>query len=409
MSFPPKRVLFVKGMCMGIADVIPGVSGGTLALILGIYADFIESIRSINTRPIAPFFKWLFGGFKRERFAEFRRALDTIHFGFLIPLVCGIAVAIGAGSVVIPSLMESHPEVMRGFFLGLIAASLVAPMRMMPAEGAGKSAAAVGVGLAFAVAGYLLTDPNLVVDTTSTWATVAGEAATLKEITRIEPTSMTTEQVYWADRNAPLRAAIDPAKAAELEARRAAQGAVLASDKDALKSRAAPYDDVVVPAGTPVQLPRPSYAFIFFAGAIAICAMVLPGVSGAFLLVVLGCYYFVLNVLKGTIWQLAHGVFPLVSLVYLVLFITGILIGITSFSRVLSYLLRRHRMMTMAALMGLMIGCLRAVWPYQQMIEGRLINRLPAQWDGAALSAVGAVVVGMAVVGVLAAAGRSKS
>lgn len=402
-AFMRKRVLFAKGICMGVADVIPGVSGGTLALILGIYPDFIEAIKSINARPVPPLLRWLFGGFKRERWEEAKAALVAMHWGFLIPLVSGIALAIAGGSMVIPALMESQPEIMRGLFFGLIAASLVAPLRMMPKSGAGMTLVAVLVGAAFAVAGYLVTDPNVRVDTTSTWVTYAGGEATLKEITRLEPTSLTTEQVYWSERNAAMRAAIDPAKAAELEALHAA---ALPGDKHALKSRAAPYDGVVVPAGAPVQLPRPSMGFIFVAGAIAICAMVLPGISGAFLLVVLGCYYFVLNVLKGTLSQLAHGSFPQTSLIYLALFIAGIVAGITSFSRVLSVLLRRQRLLTMAALMGLMIGCLRSVWPYQAMAEGRLVNRWPAAWGGGEWAALGAVAAGIVIVAVLAVAGK---
>src|SRR5690554_1591269 len=107
-----KRIsLFAKGACMGVADIIPGVSGGTLALILGIYAELVNTIRGLHLRWVAPLVRW---GFKRSSEArqEFFREFNTLNLLFLITLGAGIAVAIVAGSLVIPGLMDRFPEAM---------------------------------------------------------------------------------------------------------------------------------------------------------------------------------------------------------------------------------------------------------------------------------------------------------
>jgi len=397
--------LFVKGLCMGIADVIPGVSGGTMALILGIYRPFIEAIKSVNPRPIGPLLRWAGSGFKADRRAPFVEALGTIHLGFLIPLVLGIGIAIGVGSAVIPSLLERFPELMRGLFFGLILASVYVPYRLMPKDNRTGILIATAIAVVTGIGGYAVTDPNLIVNTTSEWVAVevpkTDEAMTLKEAIRRGPSSMTAEQVYWAEPNAGLRGAIAqsaPETAKKLdEAHQAATGVVV-TDKSAAKERELPYNDVVVPAGTVIQVPRPSFLFIFFAGAIAICAMVLPGISGSFILLILNCYYFILNALKGTARQLLSGEVPVDSLVYIALFLSGLMVGILSFSRLLSWLLHRHPAPTMGALIGLMLGCLRGIWPYQQTIDGQLVNLVPSQWGTMEIGAVVAAALGIGIV-----------
>src|SRR5690606_17192868 len=99
------------------------------------------------------------------------------------------------------------------------------------------------------------------------------------------------------------------------------------ADKDAIKARSAPYDELVVPAGTPVHVPRPTLWFIFFAGMIAICAMILPGISGSYILLILGAYFFVLNALKGFLTTLASGAVPWNQGVYVAVFCIGCAIG----------------------------------------------------------------------------------
>jgi putative membrane protein len=405
----PKLILFLKGVCMGVADVIPGVSGGTLALILGIYQDFIESIRSINPSPLLPLLRYLTSGFKPERKAELQSALGTIRLGFLIPLVCGIAVAIGAGSAVIPALMERFPELMRGLFFGLILASVWMPLRMMERKSTAALALAALLGVGAAASGYALTDPNLLVDTTSEWVEVtvpaqADEPTTLNDAIRRGPSSLTAEQIYWAEPNGALRQAVaqaDPQVAQELEQQHQRATGALPTDKHALKARSLPYNDLPVPPGTTLQVPRPSLGFIFIAGAIAICAMVLPGVSGSFLLLVMGCYYFILNALKGSAKQLVHGELPVDGLLYITCFISGIAVGILSFTRLLSFLLRRFPTQTMGVLVGLMIGCLRGIWPFQVTLDGKLANVLPQHFGAIEIGAIGAALGGVAIVAIL--------
>ncbi len=405
MNLPPKVVLALKGVCMGIADVIPGVSGGTIALLLGIYQNFLDAINSINPRPLFALGRWARSGFKAEGRAALMEAIGTIHFGFLIPLGMGIGSAIGVGSLIIPPLMERFPEIMRGLFFGLILASLAVPYQMMPRENRSHVIAAMLLAVLATFTGYLLTDPNLVVDTTNEWVevtAVAGEEPdTLKDVVRRGPSSLTSRQVYWSDKNAALREAIkvsEPDKAARFEQAQAQATGVVATDKKAIKAMAEPYDEVVVPAGTTVMVPRPAYPFVFICGAVAICAMVLPGISGSFMLLVFGVYYFILNALKGTLTQLAHLEFPAESLLFVTLFILGITVGILGFSRVLSWLLRRFPTHTMGVLLGLMAGCMRAIWPYQQTIDGKILNVLPAYWGSTEYGALVAMGAGVVIV-----------
>ncbi|MCB9831057.1 MAG: DUF368 domain-containing protein [Planctomycetes bacterium] len=392
-----KAGLFLRGMCMGIADIIPGVSGGTMALVLGIYGQFIAAVKSLNLRPVLALCRWAAKGFKAEGKAQFLTACETVHWRFLLPLVSGIALAMGVGSVIIPRLMDDHPAEMRGLFFGLILASVGVPLKMMPRHRRQDLVLGLTSSLLFLGLGYLVTDPNRQVDTVSNWRVLHSEEPTeLKDICRRGPSAASSAEVYWAERNEALRAAIartEPVLAAELEAHR--PGQTLASDKDARKDLARPYDALVVPAGTPVALPRPSYLFILCAGTIAICAMVLPGISGSFILLILGCYYFVLNAVKGSLGSLVHLRWPGDGLLYVILFALGCLIGLAAFSRVLNWLLRRLPAPTMGALVGLMLGCLRGVWPWRQVTTTEVSNILPPgaeAWPAALIAVLGMAI-----------------
>jgi putative membrane protein len=135
------------------------------------------------------------------------------------------------------------------------------------------------------------------------------------------------------------------------------------------------YITVATPAETPGGL-----WFIFLCGAIAICAMILPGISGSFILVLLGKYYYIMEAVRNF------------DLVTLLVFLCGAIIGITSFSRVLSYTLRNHHDVTIAILSGFMLGSLNKVWPWKDVAES---NILPDQfiWQGIALMAAGFGIV----------------
>ncbi|MFT7616745.1 MAG: putative membrane protein [Planctomycetota bacterium] len=407
---------FGKGLCMGIADVIPGVSGGTMALILGIYARFISSIKSLNTRPIIEGFRYLASGLNSEKRSRFIDAINTVDWRFLVPLGLGIFSAMAVGSMIIPGLMDSYPEIMRGLFFGLILASVGVPWRIMPKKDKNKHSLGLIMAVGFAVFGYLVTDPNRNIDTTGTWVEIsvpAGEEADLKSVIRRGPSSLNAAEVYWHDRNAELRQShllSDPKMAKELLARNQAAKAILKSDKKARKLQASHYEDILV-QNTMVHVPRPANWFIFVAGVIAISAMVLPGISGSFLLLILGCYYFVLNAVKGTLSSLIHLEFPMAPIVAVALFASGCLTGLIGFSRILSYLLRDHPHLTFGALIGLMIGCLRGVWPWRTVnASGEVINSLPETFGGGEWIPLLALVGGAAVaLGIEAIGKRTQS
>ncbi len=395
---------------MGIADVIPGVSGGTLALILGIYHRFIDAVKSITHRPVMPFFRWVLSGFKADQKQAFLDALGTVHLRFLLPLGFGIAVAMGVGAKVIPELMERYPATMRGLFFGLIVASVAVPIKLMPRRDPVAMGIAFVLALGCGVAGFSLTDPNAIVDTTSEWVKVrVDEPQTLEHALRRGPSALTANQVYWSEQNAGLRAAYEaaePEKAQALADAHAGEGMILATDKKAMKAVAEPYNELMVPVGTVLSVPRPSYWFVMLAGAVAICAMVLPGISGSFLLLIFGVYYFILNAAKSIPTLLLAGTVPTEAIIYVACMLTGIGVGLLSFARVMSFLLRKFPTATMGALVGLMVGCLRAIWPYQMQAEGRIVNYLPQTWGSAELIPLVAVAIGIVLVIVLQVVGN---
>lgn len=237
----------LKGIGMGTADVIPGVSGGTIAFITGIYEELLDSIKSIDITAV----KLLF----TLRFKEFWK---KINGNFLLSLIAGIALAAFTLAKVMTWLLENHPIPVWAFFFGLIAASTVLVAKRVP-KWTSTNILALALG---AAAAYFLT--------------------------RITPA--TTPDTWW---------------------------------------------------------------FIMLSGAIAICAMILPGISGAFILVLLGKYHYILN----AVTELNIGT--------LALFLIGAVIGILSFSRALSWLLHNYHNITIAALTGFMAGSLAKIWPWK--------------------------------------------
>lgn len=267
-------LLLVKGMGMGAADVVPGVSGGTIAFIVGIYEELVESIKSINFSAL----KLLFTG----KAAAFWKAING---NFLLALVSGIAISVFSLAKLITYLLEAHPVLVWAFFFGLVLASTL-------------------------FVGKEIKEWN--------WKTILSFIA----------------------------------------------GAVIAF-----------YITVATPTETPNAL-----WFIFLCGAIAICAMILPGISGSFILVLLGKYFYIMEAVKN------------LDIVILLVFACGIVIGITSFSHVLSYALRNFHNITIAVLTGFMLGSLNKVWPWK---EASGSNILPDHliWQGIALMAAGFAIV----------------
>lgn len=250
-SIKDYAMLMLKGMGMGAADVVPGVSGGTIAFIAGIYDELINSIKSINRESLTMLFTGKFKAFAKK-----------INAPFLLALISGIAISVFSLAKLITWLLTEQPILIWAFFFGLVLAS--------------------------------------------TWFV-------MKDIRE------------WDVKTIPTFIA----------------GAAIAY-----------YITVATPADTPSNL-----LFIFCCGAIAICAMILPGISGSFILVLLGKYFYIMDAVKTF------------DIVILAVFGAGAFIGITTFSRVLSFTLRRFRNMTLAMLTGFMLGSLNKVWPWKETTE----------------------------------------
>jgi len=245
-------LLYVKGMAMGAADVVPGVSGGTVAFITGIYDELLRSIGAVpNAMP----------ALLKGRVAE---AWRTANATFLLVLLAGILTSVLSLAKLITYLLDQHPIPVWSFFFGLILVSVHLVSKEIQRRNLSRLISlCLGIGFAY-------------------WITVAAA-------------------VQWSASSISL----------------------------------------------------------FFAGAIAICAMILPGISGSFILVLLGLYPVVLGAVKA------------LDLGVMVTFATGCLVGLLSFARVLSWVLRRWRDLTLAFLTGLMLGSLNKVWPWKETLAWR--------------------------------------
>ena len=247
----------VKGACMGAADVIPGVSGGTIAFITGIYDQLIGSINSINGEAIKLFFS--------GRFKEFWK---HINGSFLVSLFCGILFSVLTLAGLMQYLLEHHPIQTWAFFFGLIVASSIFILKGI--EGWNMKY------VIFVILGIIL--------------------------------------------------------------------------------------GVVVCTLSPTQTPDALW-FIFLSGAIAICAMILPGISGSFILLILGKYKFIMGAITGLTSGAAVGE----SMAILSVFAVGAVCGLLSFSKFLHWLLGRYHKQTLLVLAGFIIGSLVKVWPWSNM------------------------------------------
>lgn len=276
---------------MGAADVVPGVSGGTMAFILGIYEELIGAIRSFDSR----FLKLLFS-------SRIKEALEHVSWKFLISLGLGIFMAILSLARILSWLLQNQPILIWAFFFGLILASV------------------------FTVSRHL-SKLNLY-----TWIWML----------------LGTIGAYF------------------------------------------------LVGMVPVSTPNTSW-FLFVSGAIAICAMILPGISGAFILLLLAKYHFALEAVNN------RDLFPLLIMA------AGAAFGLLAFSRLLHWLLRKYHDMTIALLTGLMLGSLRKVWPWKETLKSRVeaygniapvtqVNVLPSQWSNEVTLALFLMAVGFLVV-----------
>ena len=250
--------LIIKGFLMGSADIVPGVSGGTLALITGIYHRLIYAIKSVDSKVVKHLFK-----------LRFNKVFEYFHWKFLLLLFTGIILAIIFFTRVVPLqvYMFTHPELVYGLFFGLILGSV-----------------------------FLL---------------IAELDQKDRNIKALFPLLIGSAIGFWVV--------------------------------------------TLVPAETPV-----TFWYVFASGAIAICAMILPGISGSYILLIFRKYDYVLSQL-GAIGS-AETVQALINLLP---FVIGAATGLILFSRALSWLLNRYYSITLLILIGFLIGSLYVIWPYQ--------------------------------------------
>lgn len=252
--------IFTVGAVMGLAEVVPGVSGGTIAFVGGIFERLITAIKSINRSALSDLF--------RGRFRAFSEKTD---FLFLVVILIGMGLGIVIGVFGITYLLEHHPIGIWSFFFGLILASAVYLGSKIKFE---NLKLVLGIVLGAAVA---------------FWITILSPA--------------TGKDAYWA---------------------------------------------------------------YFLSGMIAISAMILPGISGSFILLLLGMYPLVLGSAKGFLSE-----FDGADLSKIIVFGLGCVIGILGFSRVLSWLFSRYQMMTYAVLTGFIFGSLNKIWPWKRPMSGQ--------------------------------------
>ncbi|WP_282073847.1 DUF368 domain-containing protein [Polaribacter atrinae] len=247
-------IIGLKGMGMGAADVVPGVSGGTIAFISGIYEELLGSISNVNL-----------GLFKTLKKDGLKAAWTQLNGNFLASLFIGIFISIISLAKVIKYLLENEPVLLWSFFFGLVLASII----------------------------YIA-----------------------KQITKWNILSFVVLIL----------------------------GAFLA---------------YYITTLNPLVSENSSSLFIFIAGAIAICAMILPGISGSFILVLLGAYKPVLDALNNKDFKTIF------------VFMAGAVIGLLSFSHVLKWLFKHYKNLTLAALTGFIIGSLNKIWPWKETLTWR--------------------------------------
>ncbi len=385
-----------------MADVIPGVSGGTLALILGIYEELIATLDRLHLHWVRTFWNYVRkprSGLKSELLDHFRE----MNLGFLLTLVAGVITAVILGSLFIPELLANYPVGVRGFFFGLILGSVWIPYTLME-EASTSSLFVSSLGLVIgALVGFFLANPNLRVQSAYRWETVESKGETLGEILYRSPAALPAQRIVWNDVNHSLRSALfsrKPGLRDSLIGDRS-EGTSSVSLRKRLKLGSEPYENLRLPEGTSIRLPKLHFLYVFGAGFTAISAMVLPGISGSYILLILGAYFYVMFSLKSLFTGLVSGmVVPEASLI-LVTFLAGMLSGLVFLAKLLNYLLSEYRLATLGVLTGLMIGCLRGVWPFRRFRDGTIVNQFPSTINGPILSALLLMVAGCLSVGLL--------
>ncbi len=262
---PQSRVgyilLYLKGFLMGIADLIPGVSGGTIAFITGIYDGLLDAVASIDKKLITHILKF-----------QFKEAIAHLHIRFIIPLLLGILTSMITLARLMHYLINEHPIPTWALFFGLIGASIVVIWNKLENH-------FEAINMLFIAAGALVA-----------YALVS-----------------------------------------------------------------------LIPVSTPDSL-----WFIYLCGIIGITAMILPGISGSFLLLILGKYEYITGMLKN---PFADG-----AIIVIAVFACGTATGLLSFSKILNFFMKNYRNRTMAFLTGVLIGSMKKVWPWKEVLETKVVR-----------------------------------
>lgn len=310
-------IITLKGIAMGAADVVPGVSGGTIAFISGIYEELISSIDNINL-----------GVFKTWKQKGFLEAWRSINGGFLLALFSGIAISILSLAKLIKWLLHNEPILLWSFFFGLVLASIL----------------------------YIGKQINK-------WSLLSISALILASI-----------------------------------------------------------GSYIITLAEPFASPDSSL-YLLFCGFIAIIAMILPGVSGAFILLILGAYETAINTVNNLIEGLSTGNLDLLkdALFKFLMLGIGAIIGLKLFSKLLNWMFKHHKNLTLAILTGFMIGSLNKIWPWKRVLKTRINSEgtevtfldesiWPSSYvgDNQLLASLVLIIIGICTILILEYLGRKK-
>ncbi|MCB1146154.1 MAG: DUF368 domain-containing protein [Leptospiraceae bacterium] len=357
-SIKDRIILFSKGLAMGAADIVPGVSGGTIALIAGIYDHLIAAIAAVKPKHAVDFVKLIFLGFSKTHRTSALQSLGSIPFSFLLPLLSGIAIAILGMSRIIPWLMENHGYETFSVFFGLILFSVSVPLRHMHIR-----LPEVLLLIFSAVSVYLLMSISPLAKATIVLQMPGGQEAKAVADDQGRMRAVTPANEFGGVGMLFHSSGDSLGNFKWLVNKENSQINISEMHLDGYVIRGASKNTVSMENGQRVirlviaKETLPNLMYTFLAAAIAICAMVLPGISGAYILVILGQYQIVLNAIHQR------------DLLTLGVAGAGILLGLLSFIRILKWVLVKHHSMTMAVLTGLMIGSLRRIWPVEHLSQ----------------------------------------
>lgn len=381
--------LFVRGLAMGAADVVPGVSGGTIAFITGIYERFVDALRSISVRPITRLV--------RNGPRAGRDALLEIHWPTLLPIGLGIVTAILALSKLILGLMETRPGPTYALFFGLIAASAYTPIARIKKINAPH----VGAIALAAIGAFMLV--GMTPSGSSYQVTAQPDGATHALALEKVRSEADFARMDHAMPDNTVHAFFDPKGVANADPTDGHDRVVLTTDQE-LATFVQTHPTLTLVEAIPPALP-----YVFLCGVIAISAMILPGLSGSFLLLMLGVYASVFGALHRavdhlTFWSEPDALTALsaraswADFALGVCFLVGVVIGLGTFSRVVAWLFERAHDVTMAALTGLMIGALRL--PYARIVADPASANGASYWATVVIAGVvgAAIVLGLHVV-----------